>query len=173
LNQQKDFDFLTTGHSLGGRLAAAASRLTGKQAIIFNAAGLDEESIMRPGGVVVGKIAHYAVEGEAISWVQDELRTLSADPDLQRRLSDLVTWIESIVQAANLEVVDRMVEQYRVLLPPLAALRDQLAQGIVRIGRPPEDLPRYILRGVSRDGAPLEIPPNGWLIRLLTDLSWA
>jgi adenine/guanine phosphoribosyltransferase-like PRPP-binding protein len=43
LNNYK-LDFVITGHSLGGRLAAATARWTGKKAIIFKAAGFHGET---------------------------------------------------------------------------------------------------------------------------------
>ncbi|MGD9128360.1 MAG: hypothetical protein PVH19_13365, partial [Planctomycetia bacterium] len=65
-----------TGHSLGGGLAAAASRVTGFRAVTFNAAGLHEKTLQ--GHVVYdSKIKSYVVSGEILNLAQDwELQRL-------------------------------------------------------------------------------------------------
>ncbi|SFD18183.1 RHS repeat-associated core domain-containing protein [Pseudoalteromonas denitrificans] len=64
------------GHSLGGGLASAASLLTLRQAITFNAAGLHGNTTARysiPVGRAKDFIKAYYVKGELLSSVQDSL----------------------------------------------------------------------------------------------------
>jgi hypothetical protein len=63
--------FRITGHRLGGRLGIAAPRWTGKEAIIFNAAGLEESTLknfIRP--LFSGNVAHDFVNGNMLTSVQ-------------------------------------------------------------------------------------------------------
>jgi hypothetical protein len=83
LNERPGFDFVITGHSFGGRLAAAASRLTNRDAIIFNAAGLTVERLRLPPGPVDGKVAHYFVRGDILTCVQDDLWNFRRNPEVQ------------------------------------------------------------------------------------------
>jgi uncharacterized Zn-binding protein involved in type VI secretion len=69
-------DVEITGHSLGGGLASAASRASGKPATTFNAAGLNDQTVARYGGTVhtpdVENITAYRVEGEVLTGAQEQ-----------------------------------------------------------------------------------------------------
>jgi hypothetical protein len=68
-------DVEITGHSLGGGMASAASRASGKPATTFNAAGLHENTVVRYGGTVhvpqTENIQAYRVNGEVLTGVQE------------------------------------------------------------------------------------------------------
>lgn len=70
-----DVDVEITGHSLGGGMASAASRASGKPATTFNAAGLHENTVARYGGTVhepaTENIQAYRVNGEVLTGVQE------------------------------------------------------------------------------------------------------
>jgi uncharacterized Zn-binding protein involved in type VI secretion len=70
----EDTDVEITGHSLGGGMASAASRASGKPATTFNAAGLHENTVPRYGGTVhepeTENIQAYRVNGEILTGVQ-------------------------------------------------------------------------------------------------------
>lgn len=58
-----------TGHSLGGGLASAAARATGKDATTFNAAGLHQDTVKDPNSA--GQIDAVYVRGEALTTAQN------------------------------------------------------------------------------------------------------
>lgn len=63
-----------SGHSLGGGMASAASMASGKPAWTFNAAGLNEGTIEKYGGKIVGSASNiqaYRVEGELLTKIQE------------------------------------------------------------------------------------------------------
>jgi type VI secretion system secreted protein VgrG len=68
-------DVLYTGHSLGGGLASAAAVVTGRSAVTFNAAGLNERTVERFLGAAPSmtneNIQAYYVVGDAVSLLQD------------------------------------------------------------------------------------------------------
>jgi uncharacterized Zn-binding protein involved in type VI secretion len=71
----KDADVEITGHSLGGGMASAASRASGKPATTFNAAGLHENTVQRYGGTVhvpdPENIQAYRVNGDVLTGAQE------------------------------------------------------------------------------------------------------
>jgi uncharacterized Zn-binding protein involved in type VI secretion len=71
----RDSDVEITGHSLGGGMASAASRASGKPATTFNAAGLHENTVARYGGTVhepaTENIQAYRVNGEVLTGAQE------------------------------------------------------------------------------------------------------
>ncbi len=69
VNDGDDVRFV--GHSLGGGLASAASRISGNAATTFNAAGLNPLTILRGGSINLdGDIEAYNVQGEVLTSVQ-------------------------------------------------------------------------------------------------------
>lgn len=72
------------GHSLGGGMASAASRASGRPATTFNAAGLNPKTVERYGGTVHNpaseNITVYQVAGEMLTGIQEQglLGTLGA-----------------------------------------------------------------------------------------------
>jgi hypothetical protein len=70
LSSTTDGNISFTGHSLGGGLASAAAVVTGKPAITFNAAGLNENTVS--GGYPPNpNVDAYYIPGEVLSTVQD------------------------------------------------------------------------------------------------------
>lgn len=73
-------DLVMTGHSLGGGLAAMSALATDSAAVTFNAAGLHDNTIreldMSPDAARTtaedGLIRNYVVDGEALTYVQEE-----------------------------------------------------------------------------------------------------
>ena len=64
----------TSGHSLGGGLASAASMTSGKSGWTFNAAGLNSGTVEKYGGSLVGRediINAYRVKGEVLTRLQE------------------------------------------------------------------------------------------------------
>jgi hypothetical protein len=80
-------DFVIVGHSLGGKLAAAVSRLTGKRAFTFNSAGLNEELLNR--GVPTSHICNCVINGELLTSVQEEFQTMTQNSGLKTFIGDL------------------------------------------------------------------------------------
>ncbi len=78
-------DLVITGHSLGGGLAAMSALATDSAAVTFNAAGLHDNTIrglgLTPGGARAtaedGLVRNYVVDGEALTYVQEESRRLA------------------------------------------------------------------------------------------------
>ncbi|HGE8457697.1 TPA: phospholipase [Serratia marcescens] len=63
-----------SGHSLGGGMASAASMTSGKAAWTFNAAGLNNGTVEKYGGEIIGSaknIQAYRVEGELLTTLQE------------------------------------------------------------------------------------------------------
>ena len=71
-----DAEVEITGHSLGGGMASAASRASGRDAWTFNSAGLHDKTVERYGGTVhepaVENITAYRVENEALTGLQEQ-----------------------------------------------------------------------------------------------------
>lgn len=71
----KNADVEITGHSLGGGMASAAARASGRPATTFNAAGLHDNTVQRYGGTVhlpdPENIQAYRVNGEILTGVQE------------------------------------------------------------------------------------------------------
>lgn len=69
-------DIEITGHSLGGGMASAASRASGKSAITFNAAGLNVHTLGRYGSKPVIPMAEniqaFQVAGEVLTGIQEQ-----------------------------------------------------------------------------------------------------
>lgn len=71
-------DVILTGHSLGGGLATAAAAATGTTAVVFNPAGVHDNTLAREGLDPVkvkaaadqGQIRNYIVDGEVLNAVQ-------------------------------------------------------------------------------------------------------
>jgi hypothetical protein len=72
VNQATGGNFISTGHSLGGGLASAAAIVTGTQAITFNAAGLNSNTVISGANLANASslITAYYVGGEILSLAQ-------------------------------------------------------------------------------------------------------
>ncbi len=71
-----------TGHSLGGGLAATASMTTGVRATTFNAAGLHENTVDSFAKFGVDQITNYRVQGEILTYLQEEEPPISVPRSL-------------------------------------------------------------------------------------------
>jgi GTPase SAR1 family protein len=121
------FEFLLTGHSLGGRIAAAISRLTGKRAITFNAAGLNERLLSRT--LPTSHILNCVIAGEILTTVQEEIQHMKRT----REVETVIQHLRDIVQLATsagehfweswrrFETID----EYRVFLFLVSQLEDE------------------------------------------------
>lgn len=78
-----------TGHSLGGGLAAAAALAVDSPAVTFNAAGVSSSTLRDAGldpraarvAAADGQVRRYAVDGEILTGVQEDVPLLRALPD--------------------------------------------------------------------------------------------
>ena len=70
--RRKAADVDIAGHSLGGGMASAASVASGLPATTYNAAGLNPETVAKYGGTVTTpSIQAYRVDGEVLTWAQE------------------------------------------------------------------------------------------------------
>ncbi len=74
-----------TGHSLGGGLAATAAAATGRAAVTFNAAGVNDATLRRYGldparvkaQAEAGQMRRYNISGEALTAAQEDVPGLA------------------------------------------------------------------------------------------------
>ena len=91
---EQKLDISFTGHSLGGGLAALAARASGREAVTFNAAGLnnasmrDEQTFLDAAGIAPGTVDNYVVQGKVLTGLQGSLPIPRAFGD--KHLLDLV-----------------------------------------------------------------------------------
>jgi hypothetical protein len=75
LGKRSGASVITTGHSLGGGLAAAAALTAGSRAITFNAAGLHENTVSYASGLNQGRegasVVNYHIKAEVLSSAQE------------------------------------------------------------------------------------------------------
>jgi hypothetical protein len=101
LNQLDDFEFLVADYSLGGLLASAVSRLTGRPAFTFNAAGLNPDLLRM--SLSSSIITHYTVNGEILISVQKEVNDLKRRGKFRPLVEDLQV-ITNSLQTRGLEL---------------------------------------------------------------------
>ena len=74
--ERADADVEITGHSLGGGMASAASRASGKPAWTYNSAGLHDNTVSHYGGTVhqpdPENISAFRVENEVLTGLQEQ-----------------------------------------------------------------------------------------------------
>lgn len=76
---EQKLDISFTGHSLGGGLAALAARASGREAVTFNAAGVnnasmrEERTFLDAAGIAPGTADNYVVQGEVLTGLQESL----------------------------------------------------------------------------------------------------
>ncbi len=75
-------DVLLVGHSLGGRLAAVASRTSGLDAVTFNAAGVNK-TVWHSLPDAQGRITAYRLSGDPLTLLQDHTPLASAPGELR------------------------------------------------------------------------------------------
>jgi hypothetical protein len=122
-----DFDFVIVGHSLGGKLAAAVSRMTGKLAFTFNAAGFNEQLLTRR--IPTSHICNYVIKGELITSLQEEIEDMRQKGCLKTFIADLLAIIQ-VVKSSEIHFLERWktlecTEEYSLLLFLISHLKDQ------------------------------------------------
>jgi len=83
-------NLVMTGHSLGGGLAATAAAASGRGAVTFNAAGVNDNTLRRYGldpatvkaQADAGQMRRYNIKGEALTGAQEDV------PGLREKLPD-------------------------------------------------------------------------------------
>lgn len=112
-----------TGHSLGGGLAATAALAIDSPAVTFNAAGVSGGTLRDAGldpraaraAAEAGQVRRYAVDGEILTAVQEDVPLLRALPDapghkielrappLERPNND---WLDRLARPVSLHLMD-------------------------------------------------------------------
>jgi len=84
-----------TGHSLGGGLASAAALATDSSGVTFNAAGLSDQTLetlgfnpneVREHAADEGQVRRYVVNGDPLTFAQQDLRGLKPPPAVGHEL---------------------------------------------------------------------------------------
>jgi signal recognition particle receptor subunit beta len=121
-----DFEFLLVGHSLGGKLAAAVSRLTGKPALTFNSAGLNETLLTRT--VPTSYICNCVVDGDLLTSLQDEIEKMRPGDDFAKLMDGLSAILQigksALDCASAMWITLEITEEYDLLLFMINQLED-------------------------------------------------
>ncbi len=90
-----DGNVVFTGHSLGGGLASAAALATDSSGVTFNAAGLSDQTLetlgfnpneVREHAADEGQVRRYVVNGDPLTFAQQDLRGLKPPPAVGHEL---------------------------------------------------------------------------------------